>query len=508
MAQPATLVVGHCTSTTARIFCSSVTGAPAGTVARLSWAAGSSKGTLEIALGPADPFRVGVFELKGLPSAAEVAYAVDVAPAKAALADTATMLAGAAHRFRLLPDKRPPRVAFVSCNGVYAYTPESGKYIVWNRLRKDIAEGKVDLVLHGGDQIYADVIWMGHDVDPANRGLTPANTARVTELTRRYRSLYVKTWSAPEVAAVLASVPNVMTWDDHDVYDGWGSHDDDGADPQQAFFAAAKQAFHEFQVSHGPGPLHSSSSLTAWTHGGVGFLLLDTRTNRMWKHSRVLGDEQIAVAKEWVQKNAKGLKRLFVVSSIPLVHAQVAAALALLRFIPGREGVEDDLRDSWVSSNNRNECQRLAKWLFNVQLENADSRLQVTVLGGDVHVGALAELRSNLPAHVADARVPPRIFQVTSSGIGSPPPTGITLKLIRLATGGEVELGTPDVVGRLIRVNGSHDLTLTQRNFVILNLEDNDKEGQWEPRGNLRVDFIVEHGDDCTVLPQVLNGPG
>ena len=42
------------------------------------------------------------------------------------------------------------------------------------------------------------------------------------------------------VAAVLASVPNVMTWDDHEIYDGYGSHDDDGEPSQQAFFLAAK----------------------------------------------------------------------------------------------------------------------------------------------------------------------------------------------------------------------------------------------------------------------------
>ncbi|HET6232169.1 MAG TPA: alkaline phosphatase D family protein [Longimicrobiaceae bacterium] len=507
MASPSTLVVGHCTSTTANIFCAVPAGTAPGMMARLHWSANGKAATLDLPLQAAGAYRVGVFKLTGLPPAAVVTYAVDTAPAPAALATSTVMFAAGTHSFRLLPDKRPPRVAFVSCNGTYAFTPEERRFVVWKKLKHHIDAGDVDMVVHGGDQIYADVIWMKHDNDHTNRGLTPSQTERVAALADQYRGLYLKTWGAPEVAAVLASVPNAMTWDDHDVYDGWGSHDDDDHGPQQAFFAAARQAYSEFQVSHSAGPVDPASSfLRAWTHGRVGFLLLDTRSNRMWNRSRVLGDAQIAAAKAWVDANAKGLKRLYVVSSIPLVHASVAAALALLKVWPGTEEIEDDLRDSWVASNNRNECQRLVKWLFGVQAANPG--LQVTVLGGDVHVAALAEIRSKLPAHLGGGQVPPRIFQVTSSGIGTPPPSGITLKLMKLATGGEIELGTPDIVGRLVRINGSRDVILAQRNFVVLNLEDNDKPGEWEPRGNLRVDYFVERGDDCDLLPQILNGPG
>jgi hypothetical protein len=461
--------------------------------------------TQDIALGPADPFRTGVFDLAKLPDGAEIVYAVDVAATTGALASAQALAAGPTRKFRLMPVGRPPRVAFVSCNGASAFKPETARYVVWKKLKERIDAGEVDLVLHGGDQVYADGIKSMFESDPAHTAVKPTDAARVAALTAFYRQLYTKTWGVPEVAAVLGSVPNVMTWDDHDIYDGYGSHDHDGDGPEQALFAAARQAYHEFQVSHGPGPLDAASStMTAWTHEKVGFLLLDTRTNRRWTESRVLGDTQIQVAKDWAAKNAKDLKRLYVVSSIPLVHAQVAAVLALLKVSPGTESVEDDLRDAWVSSNNRNECQRLAKWLFSVHTSTPGP--QVTVLGGDVHVAALAEIRSSLPAHIGNALVTPRIFQVTSSGIGTAPPGGLLLKLMRLAMGHDIELGTPDVVGRLIRVNGAKDIVLAQRNFVVLNLEDTAKAGTWEPHGNLRADYFVERGDDCDRLPQVLNG--
>jgi PhoD-like phosphatase len=511
MASPLIVVVGHCTSDTARIFCCSAAGAANGTVARIGWRPGSSPRakmqTQDATLHGAAPFQVGVFDLSRLPAGEAIDYAVDVAPAPGGLATADALGAGPVHRFRLMPKGRPPRVAFVSCNGASHFKPDASKYVVWKKLKDRIDAGEVDLVLHGGDQVYAD--WIADYLlnQPGHASVTPANTAKVAELASLYRTLYTDTWSVPEVAAVLASVPNVMTWDDHDIYDGYGSHDHDGDTPQQTLFTAARQAYLDFQVSHGPGPLDAASStLSAWTHGEVGFLLLDTRTNRRWTESRVLGDRQIEVAKAWAAKNARGLKRLYVVSSIPLVHAQVAAALALLRILPGTEEVEDDLRDAWVSSNNRNECQRLAKWLFSVQ--NEDEKLQVTVLGGDVHVAALAEIRSNLPAHIGNALVTPRIFQVTSSGIGTAPPTGLVRKLMRLALGHDIELGTQDIIGRLVRVNGAKDIVLAQRNFVVLNLEDSSAPGTWEPHGNLRVDYFVENGNDCDRLPQVLNGPG
>jgi hypothetical protein len=82
MAPPLTLVVGHCTSSSARIFCCGAAGLPAGSVARIGWRRADAKKpdmtTQDIALGPADPFRTGVFDLARLPDGAEVVYAVDV----------------------------------------------------------------------------------------------------------------------------------------------------------------------------------------------------------------------------------------------------------------------------------------------------------------------------------------------------------------------------------------------------------------------------------------------
>lgn len=79
-------------------------------------------------------------------------------------------------------------------------------------------------------------------------------------LTASYRQWYFRTWSHRATQDVLDSCPSVMTWDDHDVYDGWGSNDDDTEPPQQAFFAAARRAFVEFQTMDGPPSIGDATS--------------------------------------------------------------------------------------------------------------------------------------------------------------------------------------------------------------------------------------------------------
>lgn len=508
MTRPLVTVVGHCTSTSARIFCCAPPPNGAPSMARVAWRVehGNPRtGVMEMILRGAEPYSVGVFDLGGLPPGGRVEYAIAVGKYASDLPDKAELLAGPLASFRLLPAGRPPRIALVSCNGVWNVSDEKRKYALWKSLKAEIDAGRVDLVVHAGDQIYADPIWMAHDADARKMGLRPTNKGRMADLTREYRKWYEKTWSAEPVAAVLASVPNVMTWDDHDIYDGYGSHDDDDEAPQQAFFLAAKQAFEEFQTMHGPGPLHPESSLAGFTHEGVGVVLLDTRTNRMWNARRVLGDAQLAAFDAWCAANVAGLKRLYVVASIPLVHANVAGALAALWLKPGREDIEDDLRDAWTASNNRDECQRLTKRLFALQAKHPE--LQVTVLSGDVHVGAIAELRSRLPAHRAPGGDYSRMFQITSSGIGHPPPEGFGMFLITQATRSAVTLGTEDIQGRLVELNGADGLLLKRRNFAILHLTDAGGEA-WEPHGNLTVEFHGEVPGGTEPLVQVCNGPG
>jgi phosphodiesterase/alkaline phosphatase D-like protein len=505
MPAPIVIVVGHCTDTAARVFCCA---RKTHTAARIAWSAAGQIGTQDLELTAASPYNIGVFDLRGLPASARVTYAIDAAAGEASLASPASMLAPQAdtRTFRLLPTSRPLRLGLVSCNGGFQVADVRRRHLMWRKLRAEIEKGNIDVLIHGGDQIYADAIWMKHDASHASRGLTPDATARVAAVTEEYRRWYVeRAWDAPDIAAVLAAVPNLMMWDDHDIYDGYGSNDDDDEPPQQAFLKAAAQAFSEFQTSHGPGALgpRGESFLTGFIHGDVGVLLLDTRFNRRWKSGIVLGAAQLQSVEEWLDAHAARLRHLFVVSSIPIVHAKVTAALKLIELLPGNQGLEDDLREAWTASRNRAECQSLCKRLFGTLAKNRG--LQITILSGDVHVGALAEVESLLAAHQqAGVR---RMFQVTSSGVGHPPVGGIAMWAVRkLLTSAWVELGCADFRGRLLTLNGVEDQIIEARNFAVIRLEGDD--GAWHSQGNVYVDFHAETPDglDTRVLPQTLNG--
>ena len=227
---------------------------------------------------------------------------------------------------------------------------------MWRRLNTLIKNGEVDQILHIGDQIDADPIWQRHDTE--SRGIVPSRA----DLKQQYRNWYHKTWSQPEVAAVLASCPSLMMWDDHDIYDGWGSNDNDQRDENRVFFESARQVFLEYQLSHGPtaDEVNKDASSFAYTlrQGDIGFLVLDGRSNRNYPNSVLLGNEQLSWVSRVLDSCAANSppKRVFVILGVPPVHAEVAAAISIITHLPNAPTFQeplDDWRDAWVAPNNQ-----------------------------------------------------------------------------------------------------------------------------------------------------------
>ena len=44
------------------------------------------------------------------------------------------------------------------------------------------------------------------------------------EATHFYFTHYRQHWCSSHLAEALACIPQVMMWDDHDIFDGWGSY--------------------------------------------------------------------------------------------------------------------------------------------------------------------------------------------------------------------------------------------------------------------------------------------
>jgi len=483
-AAPRLTVVGNCTSDAARILCCFDRASGAPRVARLAWRAEGKSGLANVALVPAPPYDLCVFELRDLPQGAQVTYAVASGEDPAEIPAAQWLLEGAAARkFRLLPKDRPPRVALVSCNGAFEVEDAQSRYEMWRVLRREIDAGNVDLIVYAGDQVYADAL-VSRNTKMA-RGAKDAGAA-VQALTEEYRRLYVEqSWNMPEVAAVLASCPSLMMWDDHDIDDGWGSNAHDEKPWRRLFFSAARQAFTEFQASLNPPGIDASSLACGSIHGDLAFLLLDGRTHRVYREGRILGAAQLEAARKWLQALPATIRRVYLVLGIPPIHAKLSTIVAALKWVPIHEDYAADLRDAWVSRHNRAECAAVMRMLFDFC--DTHPATDLTILSGDVHVANIGRLE-RIAMNGEGNRRCAVVWQVTSSGIGSPPPDGIAGWLMEKVTRAAVDLGD-GVQGKLIPITShQHDL-MNRRNFALLKADDGKG---WNRDGTLRVSLFGE----------------
>jgi len=489
MTTPKLTIVGHCTSNSAKIFCC-VDRDAAGTqpVARLAWLAADSTGFIDIRLTNASPYNLGVFHLVNLPDCTEVKYTIEIANDQTSLSNVESLMVSSNQRsFHLLPQHRPLRVALVSCNGVYEMPDTEQRYILWQRLSEQIKAGNVDIIIHAGDQIYSDPLVEKYQKKIDKAGSMSDSLEK--NLTEEFRRLYVEqSWSSPEVANVLASCPSIMMWDDHDIYDGWGSNDKDSEPSHRIFFHAARQTFNEFQAVLNPARIDANSFACGFYHGDVAFLLLDGRTHRMYKDSCILGSEQRDLARKWLAALPQTCHRLYLVLGIPPVHAKVNIFLAIQNWLPIDRAYGADLRDTWVSPRNMRECTALMEVIFEFLQTHPSTDL--TILAGDVHVGSIGLLEHSDGGDSTETKS--IVWQITSSGIGSPAPTGFTAWLLEWVTRSSLLLGA-GVEGRLLPIMPNRNDILLRRNFAILKLDDGAK---WKPGSAMDVSFFAEGLDE------------
>lgn len=361
---------------------------------------------------------------------------------------------GAPHAFHVPADGRPPRMAFASCNGFSdpALVKKVGDQNErWRHLGEKHVAAPYHLLLLGGDQIYGDEIWTKRVPTMREWSRRPKDArivAKFTDDMRRqvekfYFDVYVERWAQPEVAAVLASIPTAMMWDDHDIFDGWGSHDVElqACDVFQGIYRAARTAFLAFQRQTrvgvpAPGTLPAQEAATwAFIAGTVAVLAIDLRSERTDR--RVMAPASAAAMATWLKNVPQQVKHLILVSSIPVVYADFGMLESGLGWIPGDQELEDDLRDHWQSPLHVGERARLIHRLLAFA---ADRRVRVTIVSGDVHVGALGVIESTRDGAASRAGV---INQLISSGIVHPPPPAIVVWAVRnvLSTESEPDQG-------------------------------------------------------------------
>ncbi|GGK28164.1 alkaline phosphatase [Pilimelia terevasa] len=164
--------------------------------------------------------------VSGLPPAAATPYEVLVDGAPAWPDPERTAHPAAVIRTRGAGD--PVHLVFGSCREATERTsgrglPPDALDAYARRLAADPSTPRPDLLVLLGDQVYADETstvvrrWLRQRRRPAH---APQDQVMTYE---EYTGLYRESWRDPEIAWLLATVPSVMIFDDHEVIDDWNS---------------------------------------------------------------------------------------------------------------------------------------------------------------------------------------------------------------------------------------------------------------------------------------------
>jgi hypothetical protein len=374
-------------------------------------------------------------------------------------------------KWRVQTDPSPSslRIAYTACNGQEdddLFDPHAERNAVWRKLHADHREKPFALLLQGGDQLYADNVWACHDElrrwdgeSDATRLERDLSDEARHAVRRFYWSAYIRLWSQPDLAPVLAEVPSLMMWDDHDIFDGWGSHADryQQCPVWQTVYAAAREAFAIFQLGATPGNppamcADAGGTTFGWTcrFGDVAVVAPDLRSERT--PQRVMADAGWAFVDGW-SRDLADCSHVFVMSSVPALGPRLSWAERILHLIPGAQSYEDDLRDQWQSRAHRSEWQRFLRGCLDLM----DTGPRVTLLSGEIHLATRGRMRCQDDA----------IHQLVASGIAHPPPHRVyarTLGLLAWLGGSPL----PDHPIGLRPLPGRRHIYTADRNYLVL----------------------------------------
>ena len=359
------------------------------------------------------------------------------------------------------------RIAFVSCNGEehgdLARDPAE-RDAMWARLCARHRAAPFSLLLHGGDQLYADEVTGAHPATrdwprAARRALAPETVAEAADALRRaYWARYRDVLARPDLAWLAARVPSLAIWDDHDICDGWGSllRGEERTPLGRALFAAAREAYLLFQHATvaddlPPGRLDPLGAQLGWRVDLPGLTLIapDLRSERTRR--RIMSPEARGALRASLAAGAA--ERVLLISSVPLLGPRLSLVERAMRATPWMEKYEDDLRDQWQSYAHRAEWRRMLRFVGTLH----EAGHAVTVLSGEIHLATRAEM--------ATAAGP--LHQLVASGVAHrAPPRAYADVLGTLARFGEAPV--PGHPIRLRPLPGARRIYTAERNVLIL----------------------------------------
>ncbi|WP_121066009.1 alkaline phosphatase D family protein [Chachezhania antarctica] len=373
------------------------------------------------------------------------------------------------------------RIAYVSCNGEEIGDldrADSERNAMWERLREDHLRRPFALLLHGGDQVYADEATLGHELSEGWPDVLPRDPSRAAladlrhHLREKFFERYAMLYAAPQFAWIAARVPSLMQWDDHDICDGWGSlrRSSTYSPVGQTLFSAARDAFLIFQQATTDGDLPTRFADPSGTHlgwsietEGLRIFAPDLRSERTRRN--IMGPGGWAMMEAEAAREVRG--RTLLLSSVPLLGPRLSLLEAGMIAVPRMQKYEDDLRDQWQSRAHRDEWRRMLRLVRDmVRRQHHD----VTAISGEIHLAtrAVMDLGGGLHLH-----------QLVASGIAHrAPPKAWARFLGALSWLGEDPL--PEHPIRTARLPGQPSRYVAERNYLVLERQDDTWLARWE----------------------------
>ena len=454
----------------------------------------------------------------------------------------------------------PWRWASYSCSG-FSLSVDQAEWggpdqPLWKDLMVQHTRKPLHALVGGGDQLYNDEVfhlpllknWL--EIKNRHKRLRAEFTdAMKADAELFYFEHYCTHFMATGMREALASIPNVMMWDDHDIFDGWGSYPDDLLrspvfeglyDIACRFYLLFQQHTTNDMVSRGEADLfgasfgpfgekHRSHSFLKCFGQTVAVVGADTRSER--------SKRQIMSRPTWDMICARirtlplTIQHLIIVFTVPIIYPKVPlteTVLSGLGYLNRIQAINtainktgiltkimafdepellDDLVDHWTANEHMDERRRCVETLQKIAIERG---VRVTFLSGDVHAAAVGRFYSKpkMKDLSKDPNFMPQI--ITSAIVNNPPPAALVKSMQFFNTAGLVNSWTKEKMVRMF--SKTHPRTskiLARRNWLKV-------EASEEEPGSLSFQFRFEEDHRklndplqvCTVVVPPLVGYG
>ncbi|KAH0597617.1 hypothetical protein MHUMG1_04996 [Metarhizium humberi] len=373
----------------------------------------------------------------------------------------------------------PPRgqamnIMFHSCNGFSASANSddlSGPDPMWRDVLNTHQSQPFHVMIGGGDQIYNDSVahecslfdeWLGIR-HPQHKHAAAFTASMQDEMEEFYLQRYCMWFSQGLFSLAASQIPMVNMYDDHDIFDGYGSypHHDMKSPVFAGLGAVAFKYYMLFQhqsvltetentepswiLGQEPGPYIKELSRSVYVSmgGKVALLAVDCRTERT-EHDVINNQTWETIINRMYAEVRRGhVEHLLVLLGVPIAYPRLVwleniltsrlmdpvKALGrtgmfgkALNNIDGGVEVLDDLNDHWTAKNHKHERSIIMEDLQDLAI---DKSLRITILSGDVHLAAIGQFYSNPKLGLPKHKDPRYMINVVSSAIANTPPSDI-----------------------------------------------------------------------------------